>query len=117
MNEKNLKPINERTKNEQRKIQRKGGIKSGEVRRARKALKDELIYLLSLGDTQEKLSIALINKALNGDVKAFETIRDTIGEKPIDKQEIEQKEYKPPVIVVANEKDKMIMEKLQNVCL
>lgn len=64
---------------------RKGGIKSGEVRKARKTLKKELELLLSNGDTQKKISVALIDKAIKGDTKAFEIIRDTIGEKPVDK--------------------------------
>lgn len=33
---------------------------------------------------QEKISFSLIQEALKGNVKAFETIRDTIGEKPKD---------------------------------
>lgn len=33
----------------------------------------------------------MIKKILEGDVKAFELMRDTIGEKPIDKAEIKQK--------------------------
>ena len=82
-NSENLKQL---SSNEARKNGRKGGIKSGEKRRARKALKEELLLLLSTGDTQKKLSVALIEKAMNGDVKAFEVIRDTIGEKPVDKQ-------------------------------
>ena len=81
----NLKSLADRTKEEQREIARKGGIKSGEVRRARKTLKEELLFLLSKGDTQEKMSLSMIAKALNGDVKAFEVIRDTIGEKPVEK--------------------------------
>lgn len=56
--------------------------KSAEKRQERKALKDELIALLSAGKTQEKISLALIQEALDGNVKAFEVIRDTIGEKP-----------------------------------
>ena len=36
------------------------------------------------------MSLALISKALTGDTKAFEVIRDTIGEKP--KEQIEQKQ-------------------------
>lgn len=80
--------MNKRTKSEQREIAQKAGIKSGEKRRERKALKEELLMLLSVGDMQKKLSLALIAKAMTGDVKAFEVIRDTIGEKPTDKQEI-----------------------------
>ena len=79
-NETNLKPI--RTKSEARERGRKGGIKSGEVRRERKTLKEELIVLLQQGNTQEKISLALLEKAMNGDTKAYEIIRDTIGEKP-----------------------------------
>lgn len=35
--------------------------------------------------TQEAISVSLIKKAMSGDVRAFEVIRDTIGEKPTDK--------------------------------
>lgn len=67
--------------------QSRAGKRSAEVRRARKTLKEELLMLLSEGDTQNKISVAQIVKALNGDTKAFEVIRDTIGEKPTDKVE------------------------------
>ena len=81
-NEQNLKPFNEMTEKEQRAIASKGGKASGKARAKRKTLKEELIILLSQGNTQEKLSLSLIQQALDGNVKAFETIRDTIGEKP-----------------------------------
>lgn len=89
-NPQNLKPQNMRTKEEQREIARKGGKRSGEVRHQRKTLREELLALLAKGDTQNKMSLALIEEALNGNkagsvTKAFETIRDTIGEKPVDK--------------------------------
>lgn len=84
-NEKNLKPI--RTKKEAREKGRKGGKASGKSRQERKALKEELLLLLSKGNTQEKVSLALIKQAMNGNTKAYEIIRDTIGEKPIDKVE------------------------------
>lgn len=79
-NENNLKPV--RTKSEARERGRKGGIKSGEVRRERKTFREELLLLLEQGKTQEKISLALLKKAENGDTKAYEIIRDTIGEKP-----------------------------------
>lgn len=87
MNESNLKPV--RTKEEARERGRRGGIASGKARRERKTLKEELLLLLSKGDTQQKISLALIEEALMGSnkMKAFEVIRDTIGEKP--KEEIE----------------------------
>jgi len=89
-NEKNLIPFNERTESEQRAIAIAGGKASGESRRARKTLKEELLLLLSVGDTQQNVSVALIQKALDGDTKAFEVLRDTIGEKPTDKVEATQ---------------------------
>lgn len=83
-NEQNLKPV--RSKNEARERGKKGGIKSGEVRAKKKTLKEELITLLETETDnktmQEKISFSLIQEALKGNVKAFETIRDTIGEKP-----------------------------------
>lgn len=85
MNEENLIPQSERTKEEQREIARKGGIASGEARRRKKTLKEELIALLETNDNNNKISVALLQRALNGDIQAFTTIRDTIGEKPIDK--------------------------------
>ena len=88
-NSQNLIPNSQRTPQELREMTRKGGIRSGEVRRARKTLREELLALLSQGDTQERISLAQLEKALNGDTKAFEVIRDTIGEKPTEKQEIQ----------------------------
>lgn len=84
-NKDNLKPV--RSKKEARERGKNGGIKSGEVRRERKTLKDELLLLLATGNTQNKVSLALIKKALSGDTKAFEVIRDTIGEKAVEKVE------------------------------
>nr|DAT18315.1 MAG TPA: hypothetical protein [Caudoviricetes sp.] len=83
-NSENLKPI--QSTEEAREKGKKGGKKSGEVRRARKTLKEELLVLLSDNDSQKKISIALLKKAIKGNIKAFEVIRDTIGEKPVDKQ-------------------------------
>ena len=82
-NEQNLKPVS--SKKEARERGRKGGLASGEARRKRKTLKEELLLMLSEGETQQSVTLALIEKAMSGDTKAFEVIRDTIGEKPIDK--------------------------------
>lgn len=87
MNESNLIPNSERTPKERQELARKAGIASGKARRERKTLKEELLLLLSEGDTQEKISLSMIKEALKGNTKAFEIIRDTIGEKP--KEEIE----------------------------
>ena len=79
----NLRPVS--SKDEARERGRKGGLASGEARRKRKTLKEELLLMLSEGDTQQSVTLALVEKAISGDTKAFEVIRDTIGEKPVDK--------------------------------
>ena len=79
----NLRPVS--SKEEARERGRKGGLASGEARRKRKTLKEELLLMLSEGETQQSVTLALIEKAMSGDTKAFEVIRDTIGEKPVEK--------------------------------
>ena len=73
-----------------------GGKASGEAKRKKKLLKDCLNELLASeiadknGVTRtgsEMLAATLMKKAMKGDVKAFEVIRDTAGEKPVDKVE------------------------------
>lgn len=86
MNNKNLKPF--KSVEEARENGRKGGIKSGEAKRMRKTLKEELLALLSLGQEQEKMCTAMLKQAQKGNVKAFAAIRDTVGEAPAQKQEI-----------------------------
>lgn len=83
MAQKDLKPV--RSKDEAKTRGKNGGKKSGESRRKRKALKEQLLLLLKTGNAQKELCTALLEKALSGDVRAFEVIRDTIGEKPVDK--------------------------------
>jgi len=92
--EANLIPTTKRSKSEVRKNAAKGGRKSGEVRRQKKLLKDCLDELLQRewenrqGEKHsgsEAISIALFKKALAGDIKAYEVVRDTSGQKPVDK--------------------------------
>ena len=88
-------PNSERTPSELREMARNGGLASGDARRKRKTLKEELLLMLSDGDIQEKISIALINEAIKGNnagsvTKAFEVIRDTIGERPVEKVQATQ---------------------------
>ena len=89
-NEQNLKPLNTRAKSVQREIQSKGGTARAKKIKEQKTLKDELLLLLAEGDTQKKISLAVIKKALEGDLKAFEVIRDTTGQKCVEKVEISQ---------------------------
>lgn len=106
-NEKNLIPFNKRTKSEQREYAKKGGQKSGEVRRKRKAMKEQMEMLLSLPfkstkqlnfmkdlgieednlDNQMALIVAMYGKALKGDVQAFNTIREVVQDEKTVKDE------------------------------
>ena len=96
---KNLIPMNQRSEEEVKNMQRKGGVNSGKARRNKAMLKDCLNILLEKkmeADNGKKvtgaeaLSINLFMKALEENdtakaAKAFEVIRDTSGQKPIDK--------------------------------
>jgi hypothetical protein len=85
-----------------RKNAAKGGRRSGEVRRQKKLLKDCLDELLQRewenrqGEKHsgsEAISIALFKKALAGDIKAYEVVRDTSGQGVVQKvmvAEVEQ---------------------------
>ena len=86
----------------------KGGIASGEARRKKKRL-GELVrmfgdlevqdtkqnrIMMELGIPQEDRNrfmqsvVSLFQKAMKGDVSAFNAIRDIIGEKPVDRTQV-----------------------------
>ena len=87
MNSENLKPNSERTPEERRRLARKAGLKSGEVRRARKTFKELFEIALSVKDDnglteQEKIVLRAIEVAkATGNYKDIEA---TMGEKPKD---------------------------------
>lgn len=96
MNE-NLKPFNERTEEEQRELARKGGKASGEARRKKRDLKMCMQILLEKEITNKKgetytgaeaISMKQFEKALKGDAKAFELIRDTSGQSVVQKIQV-----------------------------
>ena len=109
-NPQNLIPNSQRTPSELRAMTSKGGKRSGEVRRQRKTLKEQLELLLSLPvkdeqtrdyiaslgidpdtiDNATALTLSMYQEGLKGNTKAFELIRDTIGEKPTDRLQIEE---------------------------
>lgn len=88
-NEKNLVNLKDRPQRERKEIARMGAAASNKKQQERRTLKEELLLLLENGNTQEKISLAMIQEALGGNIRAFEVIRDTIGEKPTDKIEAE----------------------------
>lgn len=95
-NEQNLRPCEYKLSQEE---QKKGGIASGKTRREKAEFKrlierllDEEVEkkdkngnVIETITTAEALVLAQIQKALKGDTRAFETVRDTVGQKPVEK--------------------------------
>jgi hypothetical protein len=104
-NETNLNPV--RSEDEARRKGRAGGIASGKARREKKMMRETLDILLSMPlkngkfadvesirnyaalkgkniSVQEAILIAQVNKAMKGDTRAAEYVRDTMGQKPTD---------------------------------
>ena len=119
MNESNLIPFNELTEEQQREMARKGGIKSGEVRREKKAMKQQIELLLSLPlkdkkaikqlealgidteniDNQMAMVISMWQQSIRGGkgaVEAAKFLRDTAGENPsvkVDVNDVTNKKF------------------------
>ena len=80
----------------------KGGKASGEARRLKRDLRRACEMLLEMDikgkdgtikTGAEAIAIAQLQKALKGDAKAFEVLRDTAGQKPVERimvAEVEQ---------------------------
>jgi hypothetical protein len=93
-NEQNLRPFtSEQSREAAVKNGRKGGKATAKKNKERKTFREGLLLLLNepLKDksgnvtdntTQDAIIAALVKRAANGDTRAFEMIRDTIGEKP-----------------------------------
>lgn len=97
VNDENLIPINQRTKSEQREIQKKGGLASGKKRRQQADLRrafqtllrsevnneqmKQLLIQLGYDPTNEMaLALVVLQKALNGDMKAFSQIQQILNQ-------------------------------------
>ena len=107
----------------ERKIQRKGAEASNKIQKQQKQMK-ELVNILLKSKCSKKEEEVIKNlfpdfneeitrdvllltrqfkKALDGDNKSFEIIRDTAGQKPIEKTQIETIE--PPKIIIETSKN------------
>lgn len=95
-NQENLigKGFDSRATEEQREIARQGGKASAEARRRKRDLRLALELLLEKemkntnGETvtgTEALTARLFKEAMSGNVRAFEVLRDTVGQKPVEK--------------------------------
>ena len=79
------------TKENASEMGKRGAKASAEARARRKSMREQLDILLSMDNNQENVLVAMIRKALEGDVRAMEFLRDTVGEKPTDKMEADVK--------------------------
>ena len=104
-NEKNLIPLSERTKDEQREIAKKGGQASGAARRRKKSLKEAADLYLSLPvtdkrrlnklkrrdldpadiDNQMAMVVGLVEAATCGDARAAKVVLEMLGDDPAQK--------------------------------
>ena len=90
-----IKPTQAFTAEERQKRASHAGKASAKARAKKRDLAQLLMLLLSQPmsdnpdiDNYEGITASLIKRALDGDTKAYEIVRDTIGQKPIDKAEI-----------------------------
>lgn len=95
-NEQNLRPCEYKLSREEAK---KGGKASVEARRRKKDLRLALEMLLEKdysdknGNTvsgTEAISVKLFEQAMKGNVKAYETIRATVGQDPVQKIQVQE---------------------------
>jgi hypothetical protein len=94
-NPENLKPNTERTPKERSELARKAGKASGKARRQRKEFRELLELALSQPnadnpdvDNWTVATAALLQKAMGGDVRAWEVMRDTLGQKPVEETRV-----------------------------
>lgn len=127
----NLDPV--RTKEEARERGRKGGIASGIARREKKTFRQTLEALLVMPmkdgkdiavddiknfaaikgkniSVQEAILISQIQKAMKGDTRAAEYVRDTIGQQPKDIVSLEAKVSDPFEGLTTEELKKLIQD-------
>lgn len=94
----NLIPTTERSEDEVKKMQKKGGVNSGKARRDKRTMRETLKVLLELTMTDghggtvtspltgepmsviEAIATATIKQAAKGDQRAVKTITDVLGE-------------------------------------
>lgn len=111
-------PASERSPEERRENGRKGGIASGESKRAKKAMRERLEILLGMSlkggkgadieaiknfadikgkniTVEDAMLVAQIQKALKGDTTAAAFVRDTSGQNPVQKIDADIKNIVP----------------------
>ena len=126
-NEQNLKPANKRTKSEHREIAKKGGVASGVARRKKANLKKAFETILQaevaspnvkkqleeLGfDSTNEMALAMVmmQKAMKGNVRAFEQISKLTTTDVKDNLDKKEQKERIEALKLENKKRKITLE-------
>jgi len=126
-NEANLIPANKRSKSELREMTRKGGINSGRSRRKKADLKKAFETILKADVSSDKtkqqletlgfeatnemaLAMVMMQKAMKGDVRAFEQISKLAATDTKDSLDKKEQRERIKAIQLENEKRKSALE-------
>lgn len=112
-NENNLIPYGsgQRSESEEREMRSKGGKESGKTRRRKAALRDVMNRLLTMkvdvpglseilkadgceSTYEEVISMAMVEQAMRGNVKAYNAIKDTVGQTNKSETDLEEQQAK-----------------------
>lgn len=103
----NLVSLADRTQQERKEIARKGAIASNKVQKEKKLFKKAVEE--KLGQSLDSMVDAMIKQANEGNVKAFEVLRDTAGQNP-DKIKDEVEEEKRVIYIPAKDIGKAFVD-------
>lgn len=133
-NNENLIPFNKRSEREARELGAKGGKASGEARRRKARMRDTMNRLLTMkvnvegltdiliadgGEStyEEIISMAMIEQAAKGNVKAYNAIKATIGQTDKSEEDIknqqadtELKQARKQAVTGENETDEALQK-------
>lgn len=126
-NEQNLKPANKRTKSEHREIAKKGGVASGVARRKKANLKKAFETILQAEvaspnvkkqleeldfDSTNEMALAMVmmQKAMKGNVRAFEQISKLTTTDVKDNLDKKEQKERIEALKLENKKRKITLE-------
>ncbi len=126
----NLKPFNAMSKEEHSELSRRGALKTAEIKRQKRTMKESALSILELSvkreeaetitsnpelieklpedlQLQDLMNLSLAKEVIeNGNARAYEALRDTSGQRPKDQVEIEAD--------ITTEADRVLMLALKN---
>ena len=108
----NLVSLADRTQQERKEIARKGAIASNKVQKEKKLFKKAVEE--KLGQSLDSMVDAMIKQANEGNVKAFEVLRDTAGQNP-DKIKDEVEEEKRVIYIPAKDIGKAFVDSYRDI--